>query len=153
MDKNRELLSQNDPEFYEALVGYSAERPAVEGASTDYRVLRLDGRPHAGVNQLPWDDVQPNWLPYVRVDDPAAVAAPLHLLRQVVGVDLGPRPGVGGEAVHDEEHVQVAALEEAGGREAPRAAAALPEPLEGRRAQRPGPGQLALQRRPRRPAP
>jgi predicted enzyme related to lactoylglutathione lyase len=61
--------------FYEALVGYSAERPAVEGASTDYRVLRLDGRPHAGVNQLPWDDVQPNWLPYVRVDDPAAVAA------------------------------------------------------------------------------
>jgi predicted enzyme related to lactoylglutathione lyase len=60
--------------FYVDLVGYSAERPQVDGAPSEYRVLRVGGRPHAGVNEIPWDDVQPNWLPYVRVDDPAAVA-------------------------------------------------------------------------------
>ena len=26
------------------------------------------------MNQIPWPEVQPNWLPYIKVDDPAAVA-------------------------------------------------------------------------------
>lgn len=60
--------------FYASLVGYSASRPDLEGAHAAYRVLSADGRPQAGVNEIPWDDVRPNWLPYVRVDDPAAVA-------------------------------------------------------------------------------
>jgi hypothetical protein len=32
------------------------------------------------VNQLPWEEVQSNWLPYVKVDDPAATAARVEAL-------------------------------------------------------------------------
>lgn len=80
--------------FYESLVGYSAERPSVDGASADYRVLHLDGRPHAGVNQLPWDDVQPNWVPYIRVADPAAIAARAEELGGLVLI--APDPAIRG---------------------------------------------------------
>jgi len=60
--------------FYQAVAGYEIERPGT-GALQDYRVFARDGERHAGVNEIPWDEVQPNWLPYIRVDDPAAVAA------------------------------------------------------------------------------
>ena len=59
--------------FYSSLVGYTAERPTVD-SHDEYRVLHRDGRPRAGVNELPWEEVQPNWLPYIRVADPSAVA-------------------------------------------------------------------------------
>lgn len=60
--------------FYGDLVGYTTMRPAVE-LPASYRVLERDDRPRAGVNELPWPEVLPNWLSYVRVADPAAVAA------------------------------------------------------------------------------
>ncbi len=31
--------------------------------------------PRAGVVQIPWGDVNPNWVPYIAVEDVAAVAA------------------------------------------------------------------------------
>jgi predicted enzyme related to lactoylglutathione lyase len=43
----------------------------------DYHVLRRDGRSRAGLFQTPKDSgeiVDPNWLPCVLVDDPAALA-------------------------------------------------------------------------------
>jgi predicted enzyme related to lactoylglutathione lyase len=62
-------------EFYRGLAGY-------ESAITDtrleveYHVLRTATRPRAGLFQLPASSVVlPTWLPYVLVDDPAAVAA------------------------------------------------------------------------------
>jgi len=61
-------------EFYEEVAGYTAERMDV-GPINDYIVLKRDGHTRAGVNQLPWEEVQSNWLPYVKVDDPAATAA------------------------------------------------------------------------------
>lgn len=60
--------------FYASLVGYEYEIVNMTVLS-DYGVLKTDDRPRAGVRQLPWKEVMPNWLPYVRVDDPAAVAA------------------------------------------------------------------------------
>jgi len=60
--------------FYSSLLGYEYEivdLPVIP----DYGVLTKDGEPRAGVRKLPWEQVMPNWLPYVRVDDPAAVAA------------------------------------------------------------------------------
>jgi uncharacterized protein len=60
--------------FYGALVGYDVELPTA-GESGEYRVFVADGQPQAGVNQIPWPEVLPNWLPYVRVNDPAAIAA------------------------------------------------------------------------------
>jgi hypothetical protein len=59
--------------FYQSVAGYGVESTDVFEAP-DYRVLTRDGRPRAGVNQIPWPEVQPNWLPYIKVDDPAAVA-------------------------------------------------------------------------------
>lgn len=62
-------------EFYKRLAGYestiSESRLGVE-----YHVLRKT-RGRAGLFQLPpaAADVQPNWLPYVLVDDPAALGA------------------------------------------------------------------------------
>lgn len=59
--------------FYEQLVGYERrELGEVEGAP--YQLMRRDGRYRAGMVRLPWQGVEPNWLPYVQVDDPRAVA-------------------------------------------------------------------------------
>jgi len=59
--------------LYQSVAGYSAESTDAFD-SPEYRVLMRDGRPRAGVNLIPWPEVQPNWLPYIKVDDPAAVA-------------------------------------------------------------------------------
>ena len=60
--------------FYESLVGYRREA-FDDGVSRPYHILRAGDRPRAGVMEIPFDGVRPNWLPYVRVEDPAAVAA------------------------------------------------------------------------------
>lgn len=60
--------------FYRALVGYEEEVVNI-AVLKDYSVWTRGGEPRAGVRRLPWEEVQPNWLPYVRVDDPAVVAA------------------------------------------------------------------------------
>jgi len=72
-----EYLAKDGPqalEFYKKLLGYdAAESDAGEGIH--YFVLKHD-RPRAGLFQLP-DTVtggRPNWLPYVRVADPATSA-------------------------------------------------------------------------------
>jgi predicted enzyme related to lactoylglutathione lyase len=62
-------------DFYKRLVGY--ESSVTESRlGVDYHVLRKT-RGRAGLFQLPpaAADVQPNWLPYVLVDDPAALGA------------------------------------------------------------------------------
>jgi predicted enzyme related to lactoylglutathione lyase len=59
--------------FYSSLVGYEVE-VVDSSVLQDYTVLRRDGRARAGVRQLPWEEVMPNWLPYVRVTDPKAIA-------------------------------------------------------------------------------
>ena len=59
--------------FYSSLVGYEVETVDTS-VLQNYTVLRRDGRARAGVRQLPWEEVLPNWLPYVRVADPRAIA-------------------------------------------------------------------------------
>ena len=72
-----EYLAKDGPqalEFYKKLLGYdAAESDAGEGMH--YFVLKHD-RPRAGLFQLPDSvtGVRPNWLPYLRVADPAAAA-------------------------------------------------------------------------------
>lgn len=67
---SRDIVESVD--FYRDLMGYEIED--VEGGAADeYRVLSLRDIPRAGV--LEYDDPQlrPNWVPYVLVDDPAAL--------------------------------------------------------------------------------
>jgi predicted enzyme related to lactoylglutathione lyase len=58
--------------FYQDLAGYDYE--TLEIPSGAYHVLKYQGRAYAGLAQLPWDSVPPVWLPYVRVEDPQAIA-------------------------------------------------------------------------------
>lgn len=65
--------------FYRTLVGYEFEMAQVY-EETSYGLLQRDGQPRAGVLRLPVEGVSPNWLAYVRVEDPAAIAARVESL-------------------------------------------------------------------------
>jgi uncharacterized protein len=60
-------------EFYGRALGYTSEAKQTPGGLT-YHVLKA-GTPRAGLFQSPWKRESAAWLPYVRVDDPAAMAA------------------------------------------------------------------------------
>ena len=55
-------------EFYGSLAGYTAQTVKTE-EDHSYNLLEKDDRALAGVVEIPWEDVEPNWLPYVKVDD------------------------------------------------------------------------------------
>ena len=65
-------LWTDDPEaateFYEAVIGYRSV--AVKDTSGDeIQVMGRDGKPRATVVNIPWEGVEPNWLPYIQVED------------------------------------------------------------------------------------
>ena len=55
-------------ELYGSLAGYTAQTVKTE-EDNSYNLLKKDDRAFAGVVEIPWEDVEPNWLPYVKVDD------------------------------------------------------------------------------------
>lgn len=60
--------------FYRSLVDYREE--AVDSESRgEYHVMRTGDEARAGILRIRWAGVRPNWLPYVIVEDPAAVEA------------------------------------------------------------------------------
>lgn len=59
--------------FYGSLVGYEQQLVNV-GMDTAYHLLVKDGTPRAGMVKIPWDDVKPNWIPYIAVADAEAMA-------------------------------------------------------------------------------
>lgn len=78
-------------EFYRSAFGYSVEELKKKPGS-EYRVLWSSGQARAGILQNPFEKTRSAWIPYVRVDDPAALA------ERVPGlggrVVLAPRPDV-----------------------------------------------------------
>jgi len=66
-------------ELYADVVGYESESGALQ-VSENSRVFMRDGNPRAGLNLLPWPEVRPNWLPYIKVDDAEAVARQVEAL-------------------------------------------------------------------------
>jgi len=67
-----ELFTSDDlaaVSFYHKLVGYEFEKTMV-GKKRDYYVLSRNGKYYAGILKSPWEDVAPNWLPYVLVNNP-----------------------------------------------------------------------------------
>jgi predicted enzyme related to lactoylglutathione lyase len=78
-------------EFYEAAFGYRAE-PLKKNPSSEYRVLWSSGKARAGIISNPFETTRSAWIPYVRVDDPAALAERVpELGGRVV---IAPRPDV-----------------------------------------------------------
>ena len=71
-------LWTSDPDavlsFYQDLGDYSAEQVNPEEDGEPYWILVRDTRWQAGVTRIPFEDVPPQWVPVIRVDDPAAVA-------------------------------------------------------------------------------
>ena len=62
----RDAKTAND--FYGAIAGYTAQAVKTEGDHS-YNLLKRNGRAYGGIVELSWEDVEPNWLPYIKVDD------------------------------------------------------------------------------------
>lgn len=60
--------------FYEAFAGFTSESTELTKGH-NYYILKNDGKLRAGVVQVPWKEVRTNWLPYILVDDPAALVS------------------------------------------------------------------------------
>jgi hypothetical protein len=89
-----ELITSNSEEaasFYSGIAGYTQDaREVREGRM--YYIMKADDQPRAGIITSPWENVRPNWLPYVRVDDPQMVA---DRVPKIGGrVILAPDPGI-----------------------------------------------------------
>jgi predicted enzyme related to lactoylglutathione lyase len=75
--------------FYETLVGYSHEVIDLPEGGT-YHVLMQDDRIRAGLVLIPWEEVRPNWLPYVLVSDVSSTVALAKALGGKVLIDPDP---------------------------------------------------------------
>jgi predicted enzyme related to lactoylglutathione lyase len=58
----------NSVDFYKSLFGYTNEEYKTR-SDNDYVILRTKERRRAGVLKIPFEDVKPNWLPFVAVKD------------------------------------------------------------------------------------
>jgi len=77
----RDVQGAND--FYKALVGYTVQTVDAEGDHA-YHVLQKNGKAYGGVVKLPWKEVEPNWLPYLKVDDLGATMGRAEKLGGIV---------------------------------------------------------------------
>lgn len=77
--------------FYEAAFGYRIE-PLKEQPSWEYRVLWSSGAARAGIMNNPFESTRSIWIPYLRVDDPAALAERASALGGTVV--LAPNPSL-----------------------------------------------------------
>ena len=84
--------------FYRTLVGYELELVDV-GRDEPYPLLMAGNRPRAGVVQIPWDDVEPNWLPYIAVADVDAVAGRVEPLGGRLLIEPDPEIRAGNVAI------------------------------------------------------
>ncbi|UCD66282.1 MAG: VOC family protein, partial [Deltaproteobacteria bacterium] len=60
--------TQKALDFYGAVAGYTPQTyPAAD--EEFITLLRRGNRAYAGIIELRWEEVEPNWLPYIKVDD------------------------------------------------------------------------------------
>ena len=81
--------------FYHLLVGYEQQWVDVKRDSK-YCLLVKDGQPRAGMVKIPGNDVKPNWVPYIAVEDVMAVADKAKQLGGILLItpDKGVREGM-----------------------------------------------------------
>ncbi|MDD3620729.1 MAG: VOC family protein [Desulfobulbaceae bacterium] len=61
--------------FYQSLGNYAAQQVNPDEDEIGYWVLMTDDRWQAGITAVPFEDMPPQWVPVIRVADPAAVTA------------------------------------------------------------------------------
>ena len=82
-------------EFYEDVAGLEARDRDVDGdgrTGAEYRTLHAGGRPRAGILPMPLEGLDPVWVSYIRVEDPAAITERVRELGGRVIVDAQDRP-------------------------------------------------------------
>jgi uncharacterized protein len=84
-------------EFYARSIGFQHE-VSEQRENFTYHLLTTD-RPHAGLFASPWAHETSAWLPYVRVDDPTAMAARAEALGGSVLLPPSPRVRNGSLAI------------------------------------------------------
>ena len=72
------------------------EIDAESGAARTYRLLKAGDTPRVGVLPVPLEGLDPVWVSYIRVEDPAAITAQVSGLGGRVIVEAQPRP-LGGQ--------------------------------------------------------
>ena len=85
--------------FYEELAGLEAESVDIDAdgdAGRAYRLLKAGDTPRVGILPVPLEGLEPAWISYIRVEDPAAMTARVPELGGRVIVEAQPRP-LGGE--------------------------------------------------------
>jgi predicted enzyme related to lactoylglutathione lyase len=55
-------------DFYSGLAGYET-KSAPHDTTANYIYLSREKKLRAGITEVPWENVNPNWLPYIMVDD------------------------------------------------------------------------------------
>jgi predicted enzyme related to lactoylglutathione lyase len=74
--------------FYKSLSGFTEETVDTSDGGK-YHFLKQADRIRAGVVPIPWDDVKPNWLPYIAVSDLSATVARAQALGGKVLISPG----------------------------------------------------------------
>lgn len=69
--------------YYEEIAGYSTDAYD-SGVEVPYYVFHKDEKGYAGMLAIPWENVKPNWLPYVKVKDPASLVKKVETLGGMV---------------------------------------------------------------------
>ena len=59
---------QNVLDFYTSLAGYEVKKTSADGLK-EYIVLTVEDKLRAGITSVRWENVRPNWLPYILVSD------------------------------------------------------------------------------------
>lgn len=80
--------------FYRRVVGLEHETRNIgdDDGSAEYHLLLRQGEPQAGVMQHPFPEARPVWANYLRVEDPAAIAARVEALGGRVAIPPRTRP-------------------------------------------------------------
>ena len=90
---------QNAGTFYNKLAGLIADTVEIDTdqeTAPTYHLLKAGDKPRVGILPTPLDGLDPVWVSYIRVEDPAAITAKVAGLGGRVIVEAGPRP-LGGE--------------------------------------------------------
>lgn len=89
---------QNAGAFYNTVAGLAADTVDIDAdgdATQTYRLLKAGDTPRVGILSVPLEGLDPVWVSYVRVEDPAAMTARVPDLGGRVIVEAQPRP-IGG---------------------------------------------------------
>lgn len=90
---------QNAGAFYNQVAGLTADTidlDADQDTAPTYHVLKAGDTPRVGIMSIPLEGLDPVWVSYIRVADPAAITARVSGLGGRVIVEAGPRP-IGGQ--------------------------------------------------------